>query len=77
MKPIFQVEELNKAYGSNQVLRGLSFEVRQGECLIILGRSGSGKSVALRQLNGLERPDSGRIFFDGEQIFRATVLSRA
>ena len=68
MDAIYRIENLCKSYGSNRVLVDLSFEVRRGESLIILGGSGSGKSVALRQLNGLEKPDSGRIFFDDELI---------
>jgi phospholipid/cholesterol/gamma-HCH transport system ATP-binding protein len=47
------------------VLCGLDFDLFSGESLVILGRSGSGKSVALRQLNGLERPDAGSVQFDG------------
>ena len=68
MDAIYTIEDLCKSYGSNPVLVNLSFDVRRGESLIIFGGSGSGKSVALRQLNGLEKPDSGRIFFDGESI---------
>ncbi len=68
METIYSVEGLSKSYGSNRVLRDLTFEVRRGESLIILGRSGVGKSVALRQLNGLEEPDEGEIYFDGQLI---------
>ena len=68
MEALYSIEGLSKSYGSNHVLRDLSFEVRRGESLIILGRSGVGKSVALRQLNGLEEPDEGQVFFDGQRI---------
>jgi phospholipid/cholesterol/gamma-HCH transport system ATP-binding protein len=68
MEAIYRVEKLCKSYGTNRVLIDLSFEVLSGESLIILGRSGSGKSVVLRQLNGLEKPDSGEIYFDSEPI---------
>ncbi len=68
MSSIFVIENLCKSYGSKPVLENLSFEVERGECFVILGRSGSGKSVTLRQLNGLEKPDSGAVFFDGTDI---------
>ncbi len=64
-RPLFSIEGIRKAYGSKVVLSDLSFEVPAGESFVILGGSGSGKSVLLRQLNGLERPDSGRVVFDG------------
>jgi phospholipid/cholesterol/gamma-HCH transport system ATP-binding protein len=62
------VRKLVKRYGAKEVLRDLDFEVARGESLVVLGRSGSGKSVALRQLNGLEKPDSGSVEFDGVEI---------
>jgi len=66
--PIYTVRGLVKEYDDKTVLRGLDFEVQQGESLVVLGRSGSGKSVMLRQLNGLEKPDSGTVTFDGVEI---------
>jgi len=63
--PLFTVRGLTKSYAGKQVLDGIDFDVRRGECLVILGGSGSGKSVTLRQLNGLEHPDSGTVVFDG------------
>jgi phospholipid/cholesterol/gamma-HCH transport system ATP-binding protein len=66
--PLFCVRGLIKAYGANRVLDGLDFDVVRGECLVIMGRSGSGKSVTLRQLNGLETTDAGSVLFDGEEI---------
>jgi phospholipid/cholesterol/gamma-HCH transport system ATP-binding protein len=65
---LYEVRGLTKAYGDRVVLDHLDFEVRRGECLVILGRSGSGKSVTLRQLDGLEPPDEGSIVFDGTDI---------
>ena len=67
-EPLFQVRGLVKSYGDKVVLDGLDFDVQRGECLAILGRSGSGKSVTLRQLNGLEKPDAGEILFDGIDV---------
>jgi len=70
MEPLFVIESLSKSYGNRPVLTNLSFEVRRGECFVIVGRSGCGKSVTLRQLNGLEKPDTGSVFFDGIDISR-------
>lgn len=64
-EPIFRVEGLRKGYGSKIVLDGIDFTVAPGESLVVVGRSGTGKSVLLRQLNGLEKPDAGRVVFDG------------
>ncbi len=64
-EPLFQVRDLTKSYGEKLVLDGVDFDVARGECLVVLGRSGSGKSVTLRQLNGLEWPDRGSVTFDG------------
>lgn len=66
--PIYSVRGLVKEYEDKSVLRGLDFEVERGESLVILGRSGSGKSVTLRQLNGLEKPNGGSVEFDGVEI---------
>ena len=65
---LFQVRGLTRKYGGRTILDGLNFEVHRGECLVILGRSGSGKSVTLRQLNGLERPDGGTVVFGGADL---------
>ena len=62
---LYEIRGLTKRYGQRMVLDGLDFDIHRGECLVILGRSGSGKSVTLRQLNGLEKPDAGSIEFDG------------
>ena len=51
-----------------QVLKSINYEVNKGEKIVIVGPSGSGKSTFLRCLNLLERPTSGQIFFDGEEI---------
>jgi phospholipid/cholesterol/gamma-HCH transport system ATP-binding protein len=67
-EPLYRVRGLVKRYGGKVVLDGLDFDVLRGECLVILGRSGSGKSVTLRQLNGLEKPDAGSVVFDGIEL---------
>ncbi len=66
--PLFRVSGLHKRYGPKVVLDGLDFEVARGESLVILGRSGTGKSVTLRLLVGLEPPDAGSIQIDGQEI---------
>ena len=66
--PVFQIRDLSKSYGTKTVLEGVSLDILQGECLVVLGRSGTGKSVLLRQLNGLEKPDAGSVAFHGEDI---------
>jgi len=66
--PVFRVRGLTKSYGDKRVLDGIDFEVFADECLVILGRSGSGKSVTLRQLNGLEKPDAGSVVFAGVDL---------
>jgi phospholipid/cholesterol/gamma-HCH transport system ATP-binding protein len=71
-EPLFVVRGLVKRYGAKTVLDGVDFDLQRGECLVILGRSGSGKSVTLRQLTGLERPDAGSIRFDGLEVTELT-----
>jgi phospholipid/cholesterol/gamma-HCH transport system ATP-binding protein len=65
---LFEVRGLTRRYGNRTVLDGLDFDILRGECFVILGRSGTGKSVTLRQLNGLEKPDAGSITFDGTDL---------
>ncbi len=69
--PVIKVDELRKSFGQQAVLNGLSIEIARGEILAIIGRSGTGKSVLLKHLIGLLRPDSGRVLIAGEDIHRA------
>src|SRR5687768_4426982 len=66
--PLFQLRGLTKRYGRRTVLDAIDLEMFRGECFVIMGRSGTGKSVALRQLNGLEKPDGGEVLFEGESV---------
>ena len=66
---ILEVENLTKRFGHAQVLSGISFSLREGETLAILGASGSGKTTLLRCLNFLERPDHGRVTLRGELLY--------
>lgn len=69
---LLQVQGFSKSFGSKQVHKNINFSLFQGECLGLIGGSGSGKSVLLRSLIGLERPDSGSIFFHGEPVQGST-----
>ncbi len=74
MEPFLEVEDLKKSYptGSGErlvVLRGVSFAVRRGEVVAIVGESGTGKSTLLHLLGALDRPDSGTVHFEGNDIF--------
>lgn len=66
--PPIRVETLHKSFGPQQVLRGITFEVRQGQTLAVLGQSGTGKSVLLKLIVGLQKPDSGSICVHGKEI---------
>jgi len=63
-----QVRGLRKSFDGQEVLNGIDFEVRPGEIFVIMGPSGSGKSVLLKHLIGLESPDAGEILINGESI---------
>jgi phospholipid/cholesterol/gamma-HCH transport system ATP-binding protein len=65
---VIRVAHLRKMFGQKVVHRDVNFHVNEGECLGLLGGSGTGKSVILRSLIGLERPDQGQIFIDGSDI---------
>jgi len=67
-EPFVEFREIHKAYGTKQVLRGASLTVYRGEVMVILGGSGSGKSVTLRHMLGLEAPDDGRVIVEDEGI---------
>ena len=67
-EPVVLFEDVSIGFGREPLLEGLSFAVRQGETRILLGPAGVGKSVLLKLVNGLIRPDSGRIFVFGNEI---------
>ena len=67
-EPLYRIRGLTRKYGDRTVLERVDCDVLRGECLVIMGRSGSGKSVMLRQLNGLEKPDAGNVVFDGTDL---------
>jgi D-methionine transport system ATP-binding protein len=65
---IIEVSKLTRQFGDTPAVRDISFTLARGDVLAVIGRSGAGKSTLLRCLNGLERPDAGRIVIDGEDI---------
>ena len=65
---VISIQNLSKTFGTNEVLKDISFEVKQGEVVTIIGSSGSGKSTLLRCVNLLEKPTSGEIYYDGQNI---------
>lgn len=65
---MIQVSDLHKKFRDNLVLRGVDLSIDKGETLVIIGRSGCGKSVLLKHIIGILKPDSGRISIDGEEI---------
>lgn len=67
---VIRFEDVHKCFGRQKVLDGLSFEVRRGRSLGVMGASGSGKSVTLRHIIGLMRPDSGRVLVEGREVAR-------
>jgi len=72
MAPMIEVIDLHKSFGSNHVLRGVNLRVEAGTTTVILGGSGSGKSVLMKHMIGLLHPDSGEVRVDGEDITRLT-----
>lgn len=67
-KPVLELKDLNKSFGNNQVLKGFSLQLFEGESLVIMGKSGSGKSVMVKCIVGLIQPDTGTISVKGHDI---------
>ena len=69
---MIEIKNITKFYGTgenkSQILKGITFQIEDGDFLVILGASGSGKSTLLNVISGLERPDGGSICYDGEEI---------
>jgi phospholipid/cholesterol/gamma-HCH transport system ATP-binding protein len=71
--PIISARDLRVKYGDLEVLHGLSFDVRRGETLVVMGGSGSGKSTTLRTMVGLEKVSSGQVAINGTEISTASA----
>jgi len=72
-----ELQDVHKSLGGQQVLRGVSLRVEQGHVLALMGRSGAGKTVVLRHVIGLLRPDRGVVRIDGESLADARAVARA
>src|SRR5690606_40194964 len=70
---MMKVRNLKKSYGQGsekvEILKGLNFDIQEGETVALIGKSGSGKSTLLSLLSGLDRPDSGEVFLNEKNIF--------
>jgi phospholipid/cholesterol/gamma-HCH transport system ATP-binding protein len=73
MNPAIAVQNLHKRFGSQTVLNGIDLTVGQGETVAVLGRSGTGKSVLLKLIIGLQKPDSGSVQIHGQEITNLTI----
>src|SRR5262249_40207003 len=67
---VLDLQHLHKSFGPKHVHKGVSLQLHRGEIIGLLGGSGTGKSVVLRSIIGLEKPDQGHIYFDGKDIVR-------
>lgn len=70
MRTIIEAKDLHKSFGTLEVLKGVHLCVQQGEILAIVGKSGAGKSTLLQILGTLDRPTSGQVFINGQDVFR-------
>ena len=68
---LIEIDDLHKSFGKMNVLKGVSMRVRKGDVLVLIGPSGSGKSTLLRSVNLLEKPTSGRVIFEGNDMTAA------
>ena len=68
MNYIVRTENLEKVYGNNKVIKGITLNIEEGQMVTIIGQSGSGKSTLLYLLSGLEQPSSGKVFFNDRLI---------
>ncbi|MEL6257588.1 MAG: ATP-binding cassette domain-containing protein [Pseudomonadota bacterium] len=75
-QPLLKLEGVEKSFGSNRVLRGVDIDVAPGRSLVVLGGSGSGKSVMLKNALGLMQPDAGKIEFGGHDVTFARGRAR-
>jgi len=74
-EPMIQLIDLHKSFGDNHVLRGVNLTIERGETMVIIGGSGSGKSVILKHIIGLMKPDRGRVIVAGKDL--ATLKERS
>ncbi len=73
-QPVIELIDVHKGFGANKVLKGLSLEILPGKTTVIVGRSGSGKSVLLKLMMGLLRPDSGKVILFGQDVAKLSAV---
>ena len=71
-----QIKGLHKSFGPHEVLKGINLEIRSGEIFVIMGPSGGGKSIFLRQLIGLDSPDAGEVLVNGTKVEDESIRDR-
>ncbi len=71
-RPVIQIRNLEKSFGDLRVLTGVDLDINHGETLVIIGRSGCGKSVLIKHIIALEQPDSGSILVEGQELASLT-----
>ena len=72
---LIRLEHVTKSFGTQKVLDDLSFTVNEGEFLTVIGRSGCGKTTMLRMINGLQKPDEGSVYVEGEEVAQADLIA--
>lgn len=72
---MIRLEHVSKSFGQQQVLHDLDLTVPEGEFLTVIGRSGCGKTTMLKMMNGLEKPDSGKVFVEGRDVENADLIA--
>jgi polar amino acid transport system ATP-binding protein len=70
---MLEIKNIHKRYGTNEILKGVSFSLEKGETKVIIGPSGTGKSTLLRCINQLHPPDKGEVWLDGEEITNKNI----
>ena len=75
--PLLSTDKLVKIYGGRSVVNGVDINVRRGEIVGLLGPNGAGKTTSFYMIVGLVRPNSGRVFFDGEDVTRIPMFNRS
>ena len=66
---LIKVDSLEKSFGKVEVLKGINIDIKKGEVVVVIGPSGSGKSTLLHLLGGVDKPDSGKVYIDGTDIY--------
>ena len=72
---IIHLEHVSKSFGEQKVLDDISLDIREGEILTVIGRSGCGKTTLLRLINGLQKPDTGRVCVEGEDVEKTDLIA--